>query len=303
MLRRSKEMEISVNSIVLELQQECLDPDKAVSDLCRKALLIATKLSLDTSWLTLEVEGYPAGPAELVPEYRHLINSPIAINALGRHIPVMLDDTMKQLKRIVSREPIAVIESTYNNIDGNYLYIEPPTDLQQTLQRVFQRSDRFIFRTSPAEISKLLENVKNRILNFSLELEKQGIMGEGMTFKKEEKNAARNISISVGGNFTGSLGDVINSTLTQTITIQKNDLEALKTVLEQNNVSKGDIGALEAAIQQDGDVVTEPNKFGQNVRAWMVSMFNKAAEGTWNVNIAAAGNILALALNHYYFGM
>ena len=60
-------------SLVMELQRDALNPDNPVSNLLRKALVIATKLDLKNleNWITLELSGYP--DQDLVPDYRTLI--------------------------------------------------------------------------------------------------------------------------------------------------------------------------------------------------------------------------------------
>lgn len=46
-------------------------------------------------------------------------------------------------------------------------------------------------------VNAVISTVHNKILAFALELEKQDILGDGMTFTKEEKMAASNITYSI----------------------------------------------------------------------------------------------------------
>ena len=56
-------------AIVLQLQQDALDRDVLISDLIRKALVVAKKLNLEDfeRWISDELNGYGDGD---VPEYR-----------------------------------------------------------------------------------------------------------------------------------------------------------------------------------------------------------------------------------------
>lgn len=42
------------------------------------------------------------------------------------------------------------------------------------------------------------------------------------------------------------------------------------------------------------------NGFGPKVSAWMGKMMQKAANGSWEVGVAAAGTLLSQALSKYY---
>jgi hypothetical protein len=56
-----------------------------------------------------------------------------------------------------------------------------------------------------------LEGVKSRLVDWSIELEKQGILGENMSFKDEEKAIAKNVTINVGNMTGGFIGDPSHS--------------------------------------------------------------------------------------------
>jgi hypothetical protein len=61
-----------MGSVVRELQQDALNRDVEISDLLRKALVVARKLGLDDfqAWINNELNGYAKG--EEVPEYRQI---------------------------------------------------------------------------------------------------------------------------------------------------------------------------------------------------------------------------------------
>jgi len=73
-----------VESIVLELQKEALDRNCSVSDLLRRALVVAKKLKLAEfeRWVGNELAGYK-GPVNEVPEYRVLLGQVCATGNMG----------------------------------------------------------------------------------------------------------------------------------------------------------------------------------------------------------------------------
>lgn len=61
------------------------------------------------------------------------------------------------------------------------------------------------------EIVGILDAVRNNILNWSLELEQKGVVGEGMTFSKEERSVAGQVTYQI----TNNIGNMHNSQLQQ----------------------------------------------------------------------------------------
>ena len=95
-------------------------------------------------------------------------------------------------------------------------------------------------------ISAILNSIRNRLIEWSLNLEEQGILGEGMTFSKEEKEKAEtNPAINIGNihNFQGLLGSVTHSTVSQTMTmtVHSGNFESLAEYLKSQGVAEQNI--------------------------------------------------------------
>lgn len=58
---------------------------------------------------------------------------------------------------------------------------------------------------SHSEIAGIIDSVRNILLEWSLKLEKDGILGDGITFSKEEKEKASTVNYHIQ-NFSGVLG-------------------------------------------------------------------------------------------------
>jgi hypothetical protein len=194
-------------SLVLELQQLATDNGASLTELLRKALLVATKLKVEEfkRWLNDELEGY-AGP---VPKYRQLHGSVMLTDRFGRNFPVKLD---ADLLETISEVPIfgTVAELEQHARSNSFLRITYPPKFANLLNQAYSDDSlSFWCLITPALMSGILDVVRSKVLNWSLELEEQGILGDGMTFSDDEKRkAAKSPSIHIGGNFSGVLGDV-----------------------------------------------------------------------------------------------
>ena len=86
-----------------------------------------------------------------------------------------------------------------------------PPEGQAILQTMFSSNTEFTCFHSKASIAALLDEVRNRILRWSMELDKAGIRGDGLTFTQQEKSAAHSIVVQ-GAMNVGVIGDVQSAT-------------------------------------------------------------------------------------------
>ena len=149
------------------------------------------------------------------------------------------------------------------------------------------------------QIAGILDVVRTKMLDWSLQLEADGVIGEGMTFSAEEKQRAQS-SITIE-NFQGILGDVSGSMVTQNLQmcVREGDLASLRAYLSEHGVSAKDIDDLERAIAADPKPASS-KAFGEKVSAWIGRMVSKASAGAWQVGVGAAGGLLGKALGAYY---
>ncbi len=289
------------NSIIQEIQSNSLDNNFPITELLRKAYAVSTKLALSEfrEWTANELNGYKG---KKVPEYRKIKGTLKCFNPYRGWMPAQIPD--RDLENSVSVRPnnqsIAEIEHLLGG-DG-YLTAQIPGSQQQALQNLFQFEGEFTVFISQARLQGIIDTVRNRILDWSLQLEADGVVGDGIKFTREEMEKAQvtqqNIHIS---NFQGVLGNTENSNVTQNLnmTVTQGDFEQLVDALRGHQVEFSDISDLKQAIDEDGAV--EPNAgFGSKVSGWIGKMVGKAANGSWNVGVAAAGNILGAALSGYY---
>lgn len=290
--------------LVLQLQQLATDNSTDITELLRKALLVATKLDLEPfrTWVSQELQGY--GTSD-VPEYRYVHAKLKVDNPYHGLIPFLIDDKemMEKVCNAPIQEPIGSLVDLMKIPYEGKGHLRAPMSPQQTL--LLMRMQGKFVQLEPVrtigrnQVAAILDAVRTKILDWSLQLEADGVIGEGMTFSAEEKQRAQS-SITIE-NFQGILGDVSGSMVTQNLQmcVREGDFASLRAYLSEHGVSTGDIEDLEAAIAVDPKPASS-KAFGEKVSAWIGRMVSKASAGVWQVGVGAAGGLLGKALGAYY---
>lgn len=204
-----------MSSIVLELQRDALDAAIPVTSLLRKALVVARKLDVQEfeEWTSNELNGYPE--KTVVPEYRIIHGDVKAFNPYnGIGMPMIMEDTegAERLSRRGNNQRAAELEALLAGTDKNGTLQMPFP--KAVANRLMSHSNLPVVPTllvPRTEIVGILDAVRNIILNWSLRLEKDGIVGTGVSFSQTEKQKAANAVYNV----THFHGDVSGSQIQQ----------------------------------------------------------------------------------------
>lgn len=204
-----------MTSAVITLQEQALDRSVAVSDLLLKALVISRKLGLGEflQWTEQELSGY-RGNLE-VPEYRKVSGSVKFWNPYHGWCPVVFSDpefATECSKRNVGQS-IPELEHLMNETGDSPLHIPFPEKLERVLMQSMDRpiETKATLFSPRTEIVRIVEQVRTIILNWALKLEEEGILGEGLTFSINEKEAA----VSAPQNINNFFGPVQNPQIQQ----------------------------------------------------------------------------------------
>lgn len=237
--------------LVIQLQADVLDPKTSIADLLRKVKLVAAKLSLDEvlEWVDHELGGYPNDAT--LPEYRELTGHVKFFNQVYGWRPVICPD--REMENVISRcpvyQPISSVEEVLaRSKETNYLVCPFPGEKQAILSKMLGFQTEFQAHVSPAEFFTILDSVRNRVLEWSISLEKAGVLGDGLTFTPKEKEAAKVMTTGnvyhIQGN-VGVLGDVAHSTVTntQSVAYTADQINALRDAIEQISAAVGQLGA------------------------------------------------------------
>lgn len=298
-------------SIVLQLQIMATEKAYDISDLLRKALLVATKLGLDEfrQWIELELNGY--GIHAEVPDYRKARAELKLKNPYHGLIPIYISDseTTDALCNVELRDTIENLQSLATSLTKESSYINVPLSYEQEAFLLESQGDRGqlppVRKLSPNKASMVIDAVRTRILTWSLELESQGILGNGIVFSKEEKEKAISTPTINIHNFQGVLGNVSKSSLKQdlTMTVGQGDIEDLIRKLSKQGVQEDDLADLREAVSLEPRIAPD-GSLGQRISDWIGKMASKALSGAWpigkSIGVGAASKLLSEAIISYY---
>lgn len=205
-----------MNGIVLDLQQEALSGNGDILSLLRKAYLIARKLDLNDfkEWVNSELNGY--NKSKEVPQYRKLQGSVVAFNPYRGWIPVMFETHEEDFSSYDARDSIANLLDVYNKSGNKSVIVDFPNKLNAYLNEYgsapFQTKYRL--EISSNQLFNIMESVRTSILEWSITLEENGIVGEGVQFSESEKKIATTNPV-INNYVTNIFGNVSNSQFQQ----------------------------------------------------------------------------------------
>ena len=199
-----------MSSLVLDFQKDLLRSHKTVVENLRTARLISAKLGLSeiSEWIECELNGYPDGQS--VPEYRVIRGGTLQVLN-----PYRGWQNAGEVSSFVVRtdQPISELEEISK---GEFLTVTPNPRLPvRTLGGSEGFAQQFQQRlvNPPVRVKTILETVKNKLLDWSLELEKRGILGNDMSFNSEEKRSAKTQIFNIE-HLHGVAGNVTDSSVT-----------------------------------------------------------------------------------------
>ena len=198
------------NSIIRELQRELLDETASLSVILRKARLAARKLDLRDfeNWICKESGGYD-GPLNELPEYRKVPVAPRYFNLYRGWCPIFIEnDLLQELCHTAPLwQPIEAIEAMTNSESG-IAWLCYGHDLTKILRDSI--GHRFEIRGALSVTSLLgtINAVRNTILDWAVDLEKAGILGEGLGFSSRDRVEAASVTQHIYAQNIGTFGNV-----------------------------------------------------------------------------------------------
>ena len=269
-------------ALVPELVDMASNPTVSTTDLLRRALVVARRLAVPelADWINSEMNGFSHDAP--VPGYRVLYGELVAYNDVrGHDIPCATPDdrTSEYLRRHSEHQSIPVLEQL---LAGNGKIVR---HFSASIERQLEESMQFPMRPklvfSKPQVQGIVELVRNRILEWALDLEGRGIKGEGMTFTPQEKLAVQQIHNHFG-DVSGSQIQISSNGSTQTQTnTTGTDIEALKGLVQA-------LGA--ALVDAKGDTADE-------LRAELATLKAQAdsPKPKWEIIKATARSIKSVA--------
>ena len=202
--------------IVRKLQADAVDQDTPVSDLLRMAKIVATKLGLSDAlaWIDRELNGYLDLTVAELPPYRRLTGEPRAWNPYRGWQSIHFPDA--DHARFFSQAPIGQalpsIEKSLLSEDGGQYSFPYPPEIKSRLVKAISFQTDVCIHLDDGSLWNIVDQVRNLVLDWSLELEKAGVVGEDMTFTADEKKDAAPVSQNFFVQNVGVLGNVTDHT-------------------------------------------------------------------------------------------
>jgi hypothetical protein len=189
--------------IVLELQREALDKSARVSDLLRKALLVARKLKVVDleSWILFELNGYTDGSK--IPDYRWMRGEIKSLNPYnGMWLPIMFRESQSEIHNSLTKrqcsQAIAEIESLISTMKNGLLVMPYSSEIQAKLIEALDLDSPPFLIVQESRLHGITDAVRTTILDWALKLEEEGIIGDNLSFSEEDRKAASHIVFNIG---------------------------------------------------------------------------------------------------------
>ena len=246
-----------MKSVVIELQHDALNRDISITDLLRKAYVVARKLKIHEfeHWLSNELEGYKEQSE--IPEYRVVTGQVKAWNPYHGWQSVFFEDPKiaEAVSKRDNNQRIAEIENLLNTVSekGSNLQMPFAPDQQNIICKSIGYQTQVTLMTSESGLVRIIDAVRNIVLNWAIKLEEDGILGEGMAFSADEKSQVEKHSYNVNnfyGEVTGSQIQQSSTDSTQTQEIHQLSYENINAFISELKRNIPNIELEEEATQE-----------------------------------------------------
>ncbi len=300
-------------SLLQEIQDIAVDANSNLETLLLKCRVLAQYLKHEDlkKWVENELNGY--GEESDLPAYRSINHCLCYGNFSGRgarsgnvQLPTSLipEEYRDELTKVELREGVGYIKRLLGEGDG------------PTLPYAWRAEYYKLFRGGPSSkmihawtvlpkvnVAELMSTIRNRILNFTLEIQSLAPNIEELESKDTAELTKKvtqiyNICIAnITNAHTLQQKTVINIQQVEKVVV--GDLSSLESILNEIGLEGSDINALKDAIKADGDRsrVQEP---GPEVKSWLWKVMSKMVKGAGKVALNTGGIILAEVLMKYY---
>lgn len=295
-------------SLLRDIQDAAVDGSSDLETLLRKCRILASRLQNEDFkfWVQSELDGYKND--RLVPDYRKFQGNPYGnfSGFAGRQLKNALipescipKKYRDQLTAIELREGVGSLIDLVKDCNTGSIQKIWPADAYRLFGHQIYENMHLLQAWIPIPKNLLvgiLSTVRNRILNFALEIESSN-PDAGEAALNQRPIPEERVSQIVNNYIFGTVGSVasgydINQTNQQTI--HAGNFESLANFLRNTGFNDTDI------IDLGGILKTEqpPQKggFGPKVKEWLT----RVAEGAVNLSTSIAINILTDALKRFY---
>ncbi len=293
-----------------QIRNEAVDGTSSLTSLLRKCQILASTLRNQDfkRWVSCELNGY--GESDAIPQYRRLVADSVGTfsgcgGRLLRNQPIPMCNLPKELAKILSvvsfKEGVGSLEHLLENSQNNQLGSRWPSAVIARYQAKFIEGfvlmEAFMV-VSRAEVAGILENIRNRILEFVLEL---GEKYPDKSFEKPERDVESGVVQSVVNNYIFGNGNRVASgsgaSNDISISMAKGNWDMLAATLSEIGLSTEDIDKLGVALKAEPP--TDEKHLGKNVSSWIGAIMAKVGKGAYDLSIGTAAGVISSAISRY----
>lgn len=266
-----------MKGLVEEIQALALDQTVSVEDLLRRVKLAATKLQLgDTAdWVDRELKGYDGVDDNQMPVYRVSNGRLMQQHPMfGRRIVTGDPTSIAVLSMMILREPISNLEALAKGT-GEHLSAQLEPEMEKLVRNSVGPSGwTYYVHFNRSTLVGIVSRVRDLALDWAMELEKQGILGEGISFSVAEKEKAQEVIPNI--TIHSLQGNIVNGGISG----NQNHLNVASEDTSQNQIeAESMFQALNQAIQTQVDDAGE--------RAALLEIVKSLEESRGTPNYAA----------------
>lgn len=301
-------------SLIEKIQESAVDSGVDLPTLLRKCRLLAARIRSEelAQWVGYELNGYPS--KDSLPQYRSISAQSLGdfYSPLGegmKNVPILSDSLPPEFREYATTQFFLVgarelTELVQTNDSHATIHLDWSHDILLRLgSNIYAGMSCFSAwkLVSRSDVEGILDAVRDRILDFTLEIEAE-------VSAKSDENSLREISGERSHQVFNTivLGNVGNlapggSGFSQTSDFQviAGDLPSLKKSLEMLQVPDKDIDELESILQEE-TAPKDSGTLGDRTAKWIGKMVGEAVSGVWKINVSAAAHLLKQAILSYY---
>ena len=298
-------------SLLQQIEEEAVDSKSDMAALLRKCLVLASRLQNNTlkKWAWCELNGY-TNMKEL-PNYRKF-----QVQSIGdfcgyggsslTNAPIPLLNVPEEFREDVSRcwflESVAELQALSMKTKEIAVCQNWSADLIAHMAGRFYRGMNMISARkviSLTKVTKVLETVRNRILDFVLALEEncpeagEAIGSTKLDRKEIEQMVTNNIFKDVG-NVALQCETVVQN---NTVNVEKGNWILLENLLREVKIETERISELKDIL--DKDPPKSKTNLGSRLSAWIGTTCSKAASGLYSIPFETISGVLVGAICKY----
>lgn len=302
-------------SLLYQIQESVVQDGSSLGSILLKLRLLAARLGSDNleEWVRHESEGYSI--KDVLPEYRIVgisyfgqFSGPFGSGIKNAPIPSLLiaqfaNDSWNQHE---VRESIAAVgDLVRDSAERGVVRVEASNLILPLQGKVYPDygCNSIEGKISTIALSEILQAVRSKVLELTIELEKSIPAAALITFgtqNMDKDNATKAQQITqqiIYGNVENAISGGSGSNVT--VNIQSHNKESVVNYLKESGLPESDANEFAQIIESEKPSSPE-EPFGEAAKNWIASNLRKAIDGTWKIGVAVATKVLTEAALKYY---